>query len=376
MQTDVLGDKITITVAAFPDAEIGLSLVKELQLLKAALIYADNVRLCSPLSFILMSTIYDAVMTTDDHMLHEYFSSHPGGEQITAALIELKEKPQKAIQQLSLLRLQNSDRHESDADPLVFAGKAVMSAGFGSLIEPYRLGILSMPWFDLEESDSPNGFQQLEDQYWYNVSNSILRGGSYPLFDRLTLETLFSDIQHGSLQLSAMEISQARQVALSSELLQKLPRFDLASIPEILDIRRELKGPLVRFRSAIVKYSRQISSAPWDRDFSIEANELFIEQVAPTVLEIEEACRSNSFLRKLIPSLAEKPIEPIGAPFMGLVVANSAHLSEILATGMGLVAGSAVLAYRAYDTFKQESQRIESNKLYFYYRAAKLLERN
>jgi len=376
MQTELLNDKLTITVAAFPDSEIGLSLKKELQLLKAALIYGDNVRLCSPLSFILLSTMYDAVMTTDDRVLHEFFSSYPGGEQITAALIQLKEKPQKAIQQLSLLRLKNTNGHEAEPHPMVVAEKALTSAGFQSLIEPYKLGLMGMPWFNIKESESPNGFEQLEDQYWYNVSNSILQDDSYPLFDRLTLETLYSDIQRGSLQPSEMETAQARQVALSSELLQKLPRFDIASIPEILDIRRELKGPLVRFRSAIVNYSRLISSAPWERDFSNEANEIFIEQVAPTILEIEESCRSNSFLRKLLPSLAEKPIEPVGAPLMGLVVANSAHLSEILATGVGLVGGSAVLAYRTYHTFRQESQRIERNKLYFYYQAAKLLKRN
>lgn len=374
MQTAILNDKFTITVAAFPDAEVGLSLKKELQLLKTALIYADNVRLCSPLAFILLSTLYDAVITTDNHVLQEYFSSRPKGEQIIAALIELKEQPKKALQQLSLLRLNNSDGHESQVVPLAFAEKVLSAAGFESLIEPTRLGLVALPMFNIKLSDSPNGFQQLEEQYWYSVSKSILRSDSYPLFDKVTLETLQSDIQRGSLLPSEMEISQAKQVALSSELLQRLPRFENASLHEILDIRRELNGPLVRFRSAIVQYSRQVQSAPWDKDFPIEANEVFVEHLAPAILEIEEACRSNSFLRKLLPSLGEKPIEPLGAPVMGLIVANSAHLSEILATGVGLVGGSALLAYRTYDSFKQERQRIESNQLYFYYRVAQLLK--
>ena len=39
---------------------------------------------------------------------------------------------------------------------------------------------------------------------------------------------------------------------------------------EILDIRKELEKPLVRFRSKLLAYDAEIQSMPWDEEFQFE----------------------------------------------------------------------------------------------------------
>ena len=79
-------------------------------------------------------------------------------------------------------------------------------------------------------------------------------------------------------------------------MLQRLPLFDDATVHEVIDIRRELERPLVRFRSAVMTYAESIKSASWDEDFSVEAELVFRQHIEPAVLEIEDSVRSSSSL--------------------------------------------------------------------------------
>jgi len=102
--------------------------------------------------------------------------------------------------------------------------------------------------------------------------------------------------------------AQSKQIAIVSDLISRLPLFEKASVDEIFDIRKELEKPLVNFRSEIVKISKEIESAPWNREFPSEVEQLFIEKCEPTILEIEDACKSNKLLLNLITNFAEKPL--------------------------------------------------------------------
>lgn len=95
--------------------------------------------------------------------------------------------------------------------------------------------------------------------------------------------------------------SQAKHSALAANLFERLPDFSLAPIDEIIDVRQELRPYLDRFRGGISTYAEGIQSAPWNRDFAAEADELFIKHVKSGILvrlkigSIQAAIRFGTF---------------------------------------------------------------------------------
>jgi hypothetical protein len=170
-------------------------------------------------------------------------------------------------------------------------------------------------------------------------------------------------------------IDRGKQTELARYLLERLPLFEKASVAEILGIRKELDKPLARFRGAIINFSEDIKSTPWGRDFPPEADKIYLRDVKPALLDMEEAIQSNKFLTTLIKKLAEKPATlPTGSLF-SIAISQFSSLPKELAASLGIGLASASLIYEAYDEWARKNQAIEQNKLYFYYGAGKLLSK-
>ena len=168
-------------------------------------------------------------------------------------------------------------------------------------------------------------------------------------------------------------MSRGKHAGLVASLFEKLPLFNEASIHNILEIRSELEKPLIRFRSTISSYSSQIESAQWNPDFVHEADDLFTKDVAPAILELEEACKASSLLRSLAKKLGE-PLELPKSSFIGLMISSLGEFGHWTKVIMGSAAGAANLTNDAYQEWKTQQQNIERSQLYFYYRTGKRLE--
>jgi hypothetical protein len=156
---------------------------------------------------------------------------------------------------------------------------------------------------------------------------------------------------------------------LAGALLNRLPLFEKATIDDILKIRRELSGPLVSFRAAILRFSQEISEAPWDNDFTIEVDTVFMREVAPAIQELEHAVRHNKaiqpFARKLLGDFTNSSL--VG------FIASQFVLPEVVAGAVGLTAGASRAIYEASMDKKEKAREIKSNHLFFYYRAGEML---
>lgn len=150
--------------------------------------------------------------------------------------------------------------------------------------------------------------------------------------------------------------------------------FDDASVDEIIDIRRELDKPLIRFRSAIITFSREIESVPWQQEFSQEAEQVFYEHVEPAVLEIEESYKSNSLIAKMLRRFAESPLTLPSSSALGLLLSQATQLPDTVAQALSLSGGATVVALQAAKDWQERQKEIEKNQLYFYYRAGKLVD--
>lgn len=355
-----------ITIAATPMHSKQPSLDQEIRLLKVGLLYADKVKLCSPASSFII--LLPQMGNLEIGQMIEIYAKAMGRPEIIESwkLLKRRKNSKRARrfqagaiyrdeQQFEALKKQSQE----------YFTKLALEAGLDKLDAAYRTGLLDIQSFSIDNTD------QLVNEYFETISRAVVSGETYPLFDDFTGSMIEAAIREGKLAPTNVSVNRAVQVGLSSDLLKRLPLFEDASIDEIIDIRKELEKPLVKFRSAMIQFSRQVDNAPWNKEFPAEAEQVFREHVEPAVFEIEEACKSNKLLFSLITNyFSQETVLPAG---LGVLLASGTHLSDIMALGLGAVATTAVAGLKSYKEWQGKNSEIQGNQLYFYYKAGKLL---
>jgi hypothetical protein len=181
-------------------------------------------------------------------------------------------------------------------------------------------------------------------------------------------------IIENSPNISDMKREQIKHIATVHDALERLPNFERCSISEIISIRKELDKFLSRFRAAMLEYSETIKTMPWDKDFSNEVSILFLKKIDPCVEEIRNVVEQNSILRILCTNVLNDNILTgaiVGSIGVAISPLPEAILPVIVAGGLTL--GKTIL--NTYDDYLQENQKSQSNALYFYYQAGKMMKR-
>ena len=82
----------------------------------------------------------------------------------------------------------------------------------------------------------------------------------------------------------------------ASALMGRLPTFPLATVDEVLDIRKDLAPSLTRFRGAMVTIAKGFASSAWESDFEDEVHDAWVETVAPAIEQIGASVQQNHSL--------------------------------------------------------------------------------
>lgn len=410
----VRGFHISVTTgledAGDPSVLGGLSLDHDLRLVKAALLYADDVTLYSPAASLALSVAhvkhlrvleqievleylipYIVTDLSDRAGLYEALrlykiakrERHPGVEAsrymqlLDGALnwdgiVATAEQQARESKVTEITRAIGSKRlHVHDFLRKNSLSKAEAAARLISHAAPDANSAERSQWGD-----------DFIDEYTSVLTTSVSGGMTYPLFDAQSGNLLSLGISEGKFVVSDSGLVRGRHSALAADLLDRLPLFEQASVSEILDIRKELAKPLIRFRRAITSFSATVKAAPWDEDFVTEADVIFHRDVDPVVQEIEELVQNNRYLMQLIRKIGL----PVGA--LTAVMSRIADLPEIIAQatnnpasahilssgalGAGLTTAGATALKAAWDTY-DKGQEIRQQELFFYYRAKKKL---
>lgn len=306
------------------------TLEPDIHMVKAALLYADKVRLCSAhySTWIFLLSMKDASLEDliaqtyeIEEMIPHMFSTP---EEIATELLrnrlarhslQSKNPTAKDLQLRNDLKKLNAQQYEEFRKQMPSLDVESAAKEFES---PVNAGLLEIHRFRLMESENIGASQlggtfnrtveRIADEFAGTIMQTVSDSSTYPLFDDGTGSIVRTGLDVGALSPTPTRISQAKQTQLAADLLSKLPLFDDASMNEILDIRREIDQYLVRFRSAIMKYADRIRSASWDGEFSEEAEQLFHREIEPSVLDIEDAVKSNRSLFELATrKIVEKP---------------------------------------------------------------------
>lgn len=228
-----------------------------------------------------------------------------------------------------------------------FAAKAV--GAYGPLDPAVESGLLEIAgWTD----EGPSFFEG-EQSYVNRACEQVFEyePGIVPMFDPgadLTRATYWGEGAG----------ARSRRTDIAARLLRKLPAFDQATVEEVLDIREELRGPVVRFRKFVDTVGRD---APSETEaFDEYLDELVRTEVDPALSELDELVHQDSYLWKLADG-ATKADHWI--PAVGSVILGVGGLSGAAAV-ISAVAGVASVPLRAlYEHIAAERDR-RSHPLY------------
>ncbi len=378
--------KFDFTVAITPG---DVNIERELQYIKSALLYADRVKLISPIAYMftqftdlrnqkneyaVMNLLFKAVHFIEDLDQELYQQSMSTCSDLSKII---KDKSYKARPILERIKL----REELKKFAIEIGKKIYSLIGQNESSELQRL--INNQQVVIEEFDHLiSDVSGSVNDYFQKLNKSI--NDSFPLFDEQSYGLMRSAVKAKIINLSPLNKAKLTHAGVTDNYIQKLPSFERASIDEILDIKKEFEKPLIRYRSMMLKYTESIQSLPWDDDFAVECNLIYDKEIAPELLEIQELTKENSFIKNLgWNMLTDKTI--ISKEASGLVVTLAAggvisSFSEVLSTNGGvLLAGGAWTAQKiasAYREYSNKRKDIERKDLFFYYQAGKELQKN
>lgn len=209
----------------------------------------------------------------------------------------------------------------------------------------------------------------------YSIGKSTLNEKTTLLSDEAGLIQVNKMISENKIKIPNIYLNKIKYTTLALELFQRLPSFDKVTLDQVVDIRNTLKGPLINFRSAMIKLSENIKSYPWENNFYIEVENLIMKEIEPAILEIEEECKTNSYLRILSKNMFKENSWAIPSGF-GFAISKLSELSNISSALIGLSFGMGKAALKAVEEWQNKKTKINMNPFFFYYKIKNLRKKD
>lgn len=210
-------------------------------------------------------------------------------------------------------------------------------------------------------------------EYEETIKSAVSRGETYPLLDDLSGDLVNEAIKNGlAVPPTAHKLS--RHGGLSGNLLQWLPMFERASVEEVLEIREHLASYLNDFRVAMDEWASSISSPPWEhKSFRQESKVVYSQQVMQAVEALRRKVEASSSLKARTTRYGLPLLRNLGLPTLGTVVTTPSNIPVISALAAGVAGATSMAIWEGRHQAALERERIEENNVIFYYRAAKEL---
>lgn len=370
---------LNIAIGSGPVGSIAAGVRKDLALVKAALLYADRVTLRSPITTMLVAVAALRSLTLDEKVgLIVHLA--PVLDQETGE--KLAHDLQGAFATANRQRRRQLEGRIRSAFDSIKARATEMLNDFGAndLIRATQLDALDIQSFNMgvgggvissirQAAGAPNYHDpDVTHQFIDGVLADIRNPNTFPMLDAHTKRIINAGVREGVFQFTDAEVKKGQHVALAGHVFDRLPVFERASVDELVDVRMQLQVPLVRFRSAMIRFSVAVKEAPWDDDFRTEAELILLQEVEPALIELDELVRENSYLWQLLNAVIGDRKALVGA--LGLAMTNWGQLAgELLSVPASAVAGMLAThrAWKAEANRRKLDKQIRSHEMYFVY---------
>ena len=375
---------LDFTVAIAPSLQ---NIDRELQYVKSALLYADKVTLISPVAYLYVQLsengtnlnersiikLLKYVLPLCEQQSPETFKQGQAViDQLSKLVFSNRYSSLPMVQKLEMKRMLNTISKDIDSFLLKMIGKDE-GEQLKNLLKSEKL-VLKRFEHSLADVD------RCVSEYFGMLKDSVR--DSYPLFDEVSNNLMATAVKSRIIKLSDTDCRKITHAGVSDNIIHRLPSFDQAPVDEILDIRKELHDPLIRFRAKMLEYSDSIQVMPWNKDFVSECSILYEKEIAPAILEIEERTKENSFIRNLAKNVITDGdfLKSSGGLMVGVAAAGViSSFSQAVSMDTAIIATGGAWAVQkiatTYDEYNKTKREIAKNDLYFYYQAGKRLDK-
>jgi hypothetical protein len=364
-------------VATMPRNDITGSLAHDAALVKAALLYADRVTLASP-NAIMMAGV--AGLTVPDSQnrrdaLMSMASVLPGSEDAVAVYEELRCRRKKltGIERITLMRMEKALKTSGDEIAETVTG-LLETAGMPELQRAMEAGVLGIHMLDLDQAKPDEFSSRVTEGLVKVLAQSVsATARTFPLFDDGAGGLVKSMIAEGLI--TDARAARSNEVGTAGQLIGQLEAFPDAAMDVVLDVRERLRQPLIRFRAALTRISREIESPAWDAEaFTREVDDLYRQHVAPALADLEDAIHELGALSTLrrVASDSKALVSSSALLLSAAVGVGLAHLPHAVFGG-GAAASIVAAGASEAERRSQARQERESNEFYFLYEADRQL---
>ncbi len=377
---------LEISVAVMPEGST-TELSYEMALIRPALLYGDKVKVYSPALNVLEFMDHRHDMNGTEYLeLARLKALEIGIEsgnvqayqeigKTKARTDELRNKTPLTEEELrereELLDLEQRMKrgYETELRPQV--EKQLKDAGFNEVRRAVKEGLLEIqPLIDQRSLILDSDGDMIVRSYFNAVSEVVSKPHLFPLLDEFSIKIAQALVEDGVIPEHHLRNRHGKEIHLATELMKLAPSFPRATVWEIIDIRKDLQDPLVRFRAAVLKFGELINAPVFGDEFVVEVQDLIRAEINPALLAIDQQTQDNKYLKRLARS-ASSNLGTVSASGLSLLVGNGfdvpVFVSAIVASVPGIVASKNFISSAVGDfwAMKDEQKALEQRDLYF-----------
>jgi hypothetical protein len=368
---------LRVSVITSPSSHAGGPVLdRDIELVKAALLYADEVELVSPGAAMLGSVA--ALAGGGMPALLEMFSALD--DETLGYLNQGKAMPENFREMLPLLPIimdpdvarlagieDDATRFTTEFDEIQtqlneVAENLMSTAGADELVPALEAGLLTLDTAGIDAADT----DAMVERFVGIIEQRLRDARRKVLFDAETASlaqalVAESDADHRP------GLKRAGQAAVGSGLISRLPAFPNAPMDELLDLRTDLAGPLTRYRASALDLSSHLNPALGE-ELESQVDDLWAAKVAPALLEIEETLSDHSLVRELAKRATSdvKALLAGGAGvYMGVTAAASLPAAATVLAGAAL--GTAPVVGQSAWTTADAQRAAKRHELFYLY---------
>jgi len=380
------GGRLKLAVVTYPGLDTdGPSLARDVELVRASILYADEIELISPGAAMLASVLRLAETGSSGLLallgaLDDDTVQHLGGEKLPKNWREIVPAAALAAQlNPAVLRaLPGGDQIDSNAFQSLLEGWQSATGQFQDVAQAMfeqSGGSDLIPAVDAEilklSSSGLNGATDAETitaGYMDLVRELLEEPSSRLLFDDAAGSLVRSLVDAGNVEPHPLALKHAGEAAVGAGLVARLPSFPQAPVDELLDLRRDLSAPLVRYRAATSRLADRVATPAFDTAMAAEIDDLWTTDVAPALVEIGEGLTEHGLVREMARASMQNVRDLIvsgSAIYVGLAAGTSVDgvAASTVAVG-GAVAGTAA---RAAVARRAERRGVAAHELFYLY---------
>ncbi|HJQ90478.1 MAG TPA: hypothetical protein VJ950_02125 [Acidimicrobiia bacterium] len=359
-----------ITIVAAGDHSPGFALTHEIELVKAAVLYADHVTLASPRATMVAMVGALSGLTGSDRIeaLLAMASQLPQGHDLSDVYTILKRKRHKTKDELLELKRIERELVKAGDDLTTTATEMATNAGLGELLPAIEEGVLDLDPLGAEDGDTNVMVERMSQLISDVVAPSST---TLPMFDDGSGGLLRAMLNEGVI--ADARLANATQTDVAARFISWVPAFPDAGLEDILGARAALRAPLVRYRSAIIQITRDLEMTPLDDEFESVVHDLHRQHVEPALLEIEELGRELGLRASISSAARAGGGRRIAEAAVSFAAAEIAGMPPVLLSALGVSADIAAQVFRERHDVKRGQRE---NQFYFLYEADKSLTKS